>query len=534
MMLALNPKEESCDMNVFKVSAFCVLAGAMVACTGNDTGTLVTPDPVAGFRYVNLVADTGSMDFRIIDVVTNAPNQVDAAFRTGGSPAGTTPNGFLPPYQGVLADGTPRHIRVFMTGTTAAIASTVMFDTTFNFTPGSNYTMFLYGYARTGQGGIRAVITTDAPTAPAAGKFSLRLLNLAQDLTGNPGGVALASGYHVDGRVALTTSAVPAPGAASFVNSAFGDLSSYVSFDTSSSTTAAATTVYRIVLTSNGLTTPVAFQVQLPTGLRGSSTANPIAGSGVVGTSMTAVLVPRSIAGSAAPQAAAAAVSANIDSLTRSNDTVTVWRRITPGNGTTTCNSAVAAGVAANDILNVSGVTQPEYNGSQAVINIVAGASQVVDTARQTVTLTGATAGSTFRLTFSGQQTSVLSYDESPATVQAALGALSTIGGIANVNVTGPAGGPWVVVFRGTFLGTNPVALMTVTTTGTATGAVANNFTCRGTATSSRFRYRIAGLPAPLATGAPAYRIVTAGAAVDFTIPSIVFLIDRQADRTAP
>lgn len=623
-------------MKLVRLLVLGAMAAAATGCERDTDGSLVAPDALASLRYVNLVADTGAMDFRVIDIVGDAPNTVGASFRTGGAPNGVTnPSPTQPPYLPVRA-GT-RQIRVFMNGTSAAVASTVMFDTTFNFVAGTKYTMFLYGYARTGGGGIRSVITTDNPTTPAAGKFKLRLVNLAGDLANNPGGVALGTGYRVDARAALTTTAVPLPGAVSFGNSGFGDVSSYVEFDTSSFGPAATpvTSFYRLALTSTGATSPLAIQTLLPTGVRGTSTANPTAGSGVVGTVMTAVLVPRSVAGSAAPQTAALAVSTNIDSLTRSTDTVTVWRRITPGNGATTCNTAVAAGVVANDIVSISGLTQPEYNGPQAIISVTAGTS-LTAFGQQTVTLAGATPGATFRLTLNGQQTLPIPMDATPATVEAVLGAvagptnvsvtgatggpytvlfqgtlsgasvalmsatatagtatpallpvgcsgnvntrqvvtlaggvandsfrlnmggqqtaflaftataaqvqaalvaLSTVGtGTGNATVTGSAGGPYTVTFAGTFVNQN-VATMTASTKAGSVGTAAvakSAFTFSGTATSSRFRYRIAGLPAPLATGAPVYRIVTAGATADFTIPSIIVLLDRLPDRTAP
>ena len=284
-------------MNVFKVSAFCVLAGAMVACTSNNDGTLVTPDPVAGFRYVNLVADTGAMDFRIIDVVTNAPNQVSATFRTGGNPGGASANGFLPPYQAVLADGTPRHVRVFMSGTTAAIASTIMFDTTFTFTPGSNYTMFLFGYARTGQGGLKAIITSDVVPTLAAGQFAVRVVHLAPTVA--PSLAATRVDVFVD---TLAAAATPV-GTAQFANVAFGEVRAYLARTARVAVATPAPGVpalnYRAAYTATGTLTPFV-QGDVPNGSTGTSTVNPIAGDLVAGSVFSIVIVPPSVTGSAA------------------------------------------------------------------------------------------------------------------------------------------------------------------------------------------------------------------------------------------
>jgi hypothetical protein len=65
--------------------------------------------------------------------------------------------------------------------------------------------------------------------------------------------------------------------------------------------------------------------------------------------------------------------------------------------------------------------------------------------ARQTVTLTGVTAG-TFKLSFGESETDAIAFDVAAAAVQAALEAVV---GVGNVTVSGDAGGPWTVDFAG-------------------------------------------------------------------------------------
>lgn len=77
----------------------------------------------------------------------------------------------------------------------------------------------------------------------------------------------------------------------------------------------------------------------------------------------------------------------------------------------------------------------------------------------QVVTLNGTPTGGTFTLTYSGQTTGTIAYNASAATVDAALEALSNIG-VADVAVTGAAGGPWTVTFETALAATN-VAEMT-------------------------------------------------------------------------
>ncbi|MFI5208136.1 MAG: hypothetical protein ACHQX4_08965 [Gemmatimonadales bacterium] len=517
-------------MKLFRVGALFLLVGA-AACTNDTAGSISALPPLAGLRYMAVVPDTGALDFRIVDIVAYAPNQTAATFRAGGLQDGISTSGFNPL---PLATAAGTHIiTVFLNSTIPTVASTVLRADTVTLTAGLNYTYYLFGYAKPADGtpALTSVLTVDSATV-AAGNISVRVLNLAGSLAGNPAGIPNGN---LDGRVALTTVANPLPGAANYSNLAPGNLSSYVSFPVT-----AAGTVYRLAVTPTGFATPIAFQANLPVGTAGNSTTQPVPGTAVAGTGITAILVPQSVVGTGAPQTAAASTSTNIDSLTRSNDTVTVWRHITPGNGGAasplTCNTAVAAGPAANDILAVSGATQPEFNGSVSVISVTAGTSQTVDTSRQTVTLGGGVAGNTFTLKYGANTTGAIAYDETPAGVQAALGALASIGGVANVKVTGPTGGPYVIVFIGTFLGTNPVTTLVATPTGgVLTAAVAVSYNCLGAATSSRFRYRLNGTTPVVspATGAPKFKIVTAGTA-DFTIPTVLYMIDVLPARTAP
>lgn len=289
-------------MRFFRLSAFVLIAAAATACAGNEDGELITPDPVAGLRYVNLVPDTGAMDFRVIDIVGNAPNQVAASFRTGGAPSGVTTT-ILPLHAPVRA-GT-RSIRVFMNGTDPAIASTVMFDTTFTFEANNNYTLYLYGYSRTGSTpALNAIIVKDSVPTLAAGKIGMRLLHLAPTL-------APSATTNVDAYVVVSTAAAPLAGTPAFANRAMSDLSAYVALDT----TATAATLYKVAVTATGTNTPILFSANLPAGTRGTSTTNPLPGTYVVGSAFTAVLVPQSVTGSAATSFTTPSVIYMVDQL---------------------------------------------------------------------------------------------------------------------------------------------------------------------------------------------------------------------------
>ncbi len=81
----------------------------------------------------------------------------------------------------------------------------------------------------------------------------------------------------------------------------------------------------------------------------------------------------------------------------------------------------------------------------------------------QTVTV-GGSGLTSFTLTYSGQTTASIDDAATANDVEAALVALSNIAA-GDVEVSGPAGGPWRVQFTGTLAGTN-VAAMTATPTG--------------------------------------------------------------------
>lgn len=115
------------------------------------------------------------------------------------------------------------------------------------------------------------------------------------------------------------------------------------------------------------------------------------------------------------------------------------------------------AGVAfmalADSPAHPTGTFLPVVDQAAAAVNIsdptTAGTNQV-----QTITETGTPAGGTFKLSFGGQQTSALAYNISAAALKTALGALSTIGGTANIDTAGGTleSAPITVTFKGALM----------------------------------------------------------------------------------
>ncbi|HEY6108029.1 MAG TPA: DUF4397 domain-containing protein [Gemmatimonadales bacterium] len=255
---------------------FCALSGVAIlgiGCSKEKTFTEPLP-PLAAIHFLNAVPDTMQLDFRVVDIVSNA-GFFDANFRDG--------NMF---YTGIEAGG--REIRVFLSSTNPSIASQVVWDSTLNLTAATNYTLIQAGFARTGQTPARtAWVLTDNPAAPGAGNIGLRVVNAGAGM----GSVDVNVTRHA-------TDTLPDTPLLSGV--VYGTTSGYLTLPVD----AVAADSSRVVITAAGTKTPVLATVKLPAGLAGTATTDPIAGARVAGSVLSAVIVPPSVAGSAAPQTA--------------------------------------------------------------------------------------------------------------------------------------------------------------------------------------------------------------------------------------
>jgi Domain of unknown function (DUF4397) len=169
----------------------------LYAC-GSDTTGVVTPPPNASVRYVNALADTGSVDIGMIDQTQWSANAKPLAFRAASA------------FQ--VTDATkPRHIRVFPTSTNPAVTSQIIDDETITFTPGTRVTLLLTGSARAQT--AHFVTISDDITPPAAGQIAVRFVN--------------ASTGAVDAYLTDTTT-TPLPGTPTFANVGSTQASAYV------------------------------------------------------------------------------------------------------------------------------------------------------------------------------------------------------------------------------------------------------------------------------------------------------------------
>ncbi len=435
-------------MNRLRLFACCVVALAL-GCKKDATFTEPLP-AYAHITWLNAVSDTGQLDVRIIDIPTNA-SFMDADFRS------------TLPFPLNIEPGA-RHIRVFNSSTVDSIAKKVLLDTTFTFVENQPYSFQLTGFARPGSTPpLHAVITNLTPANPGAGQFAIRVLNVAPSLAGSIRAITDTTA-HADAFI-LGRNVLPS-GAPPIGNVAFGSASVYVNVDTGS---------YRLALTTTGTIDPTVVQAMIPPGVPGATGGTPgVAGSRIPGSVLTAIIVPRSVPGSAAPQTRPTSLRTDTSAsqasqkITRSTDTVTVQvgsttvltnRRV--AGGATRADSTLArtgtaasAGVTAGGVIQMSGATQPEYNGWQEVLSV------------------------------------------------------------ADTLICSPADAGDVVT------GANRRCAPPADTT------VASADTAR---TIFRFRYRIVGAPATPGSGTVVYRLFPANyTTVDFVTPQIIFVVDKR------
>lgn len=253
--------------------AVCATVVVALGCDKEATFTEPLPD-FAAIHFVNAVPDTMQQDFRVVDIVSNA-GLFDANFR------GT--NMF---YQGIESGA--RTLRVFLSSADPAIAQQVLQESPLSLSTGTGYTYIHAGFSRTGQTPARtAILIQDTPPTPTASQVGFRIINVAAGLG--------AVDVWVVKRPVNPATADSLPDAPNVSNLAFGAASAYAVFGRDSVAADTARIVFAATTTKTVLASIVA-----PAGVAGTSTADPIAGSRVGQSVMTAVLVPRSVAGSLA------------------------------------------------------------------------------------------------------------------------------------------------------------------------------------------------------------------------------------------
>ena len=241
--------------------------------------------PTAGVRFINAVPDTGAaygLDFRFVDLAENNA-QFRIPFRNNPSTSGGVTASTQIQYKPARAGA--RHFRIFLSDSLQSVATVVLKDSTINIEAGKNYTVMLWGNARsTGADKMKLSVWEEAVADPGA-SVALRVIN--------------ATSAPIDVRQYVSTGTLPA--AASW--SAVPPL-------TASAYVTAAPAQFRFNVQPAGGGTTLFNDALALIGQAGTVDAEALPGTSVAGSAITAIVFPRSVAGSKAPQATAFTVPA--------------------------------------------------------------------------------------------------------------------------------------------------------------------------------------------------------------------------------
>ena len=279
---------------LLKLSMLGLAAGIVGACTPDEV--ILTEDiPTAGVRFINAVPDTGAMDFRFVDQAESNAHW-NIAFRNSPTIAGGVPASTLVQYKNARAGS--RTFKIFMNGGCSpsscnqAAATDEIATQTVTLEAGKLYTALLWGYANPSRAGSPAGLPAGAPAMvldfyeetvadPGATKTAIRVINATAS--------AIDASYFV--------STGTAPGVPTWAAIPAMSRTTYQVVDT---------TRYRVTATGVTQTSNLA--------LIGAAaiTAEPgpfdaLPGTTVAGSAVTAIVWPRSVATSPAPQNAASA-----------------------------------------------------------------------------------------------------------------------------------------------------------------------------------------------------------------------------------
>jgi hypothetical protein len=262
-----------------QLSMLCFVVGIAGACSPDEV--VNTEDiPTAGVRFINAVPDTGAafgLDLRFVDL-PESNSHFRISFRnnvvtTSGVPASTQIQ-----YKNTRAG--QRHFRIFLDDTISTIAQTVLKDSTVTIEAGKLYTFLLWGNARSsGADKMRLTIIDESVADPGA-NVALRVINATESA--------------ID--VSHYASTETVPGTPTWANVEPYSISTYATAPPSQKR-------FNVAAAGGGaalFTDPLAL-----IGAPATVDVEALPGTTVAGSAVTAIVFPRSVDGSLAPQTAA-------------------------------------------------------------------------------------------------------------------------------------------------------------------------------------------------------------------------------------
>ena len=290
---------------IVKLSLIGIAAGVS-ACKSADLSQPTEDPRYAGVRFINAVPDSAGafgLDFRFVDLLeSNAHFRI--AFRNSPS---ASPGGISATVQYKGAREGARHFRIFLDDSLQSIASTVLKDSTVNITTQHNYTAMLWGNARSAAAApdaMRLSFWEEDVADPGAGKVALRVINAtpnAIDAWAFTGATAPAT---------ATWAAVPAYSRSAYVVVDSAVYTYQIRNAGVGTNLFANTTALKGVVAQCGGALAADITATNPSGCKNGAhpDVDPIAGTQVGGSAVSAIVFPRSTAGARTPQTTAFSV----------------------------------------------------------------------------------------------------------------------------------------------------------------------------------------------------------------------------------
>jgi len=270
--------------------------GVVSACNNPEAVTTNADIPTAGVRFINAVPDTGGsngLDFRFVDIVENNA-QYGISFRnnvsTSGAGAAAVPASIQVEYKAAKAGS--RHFKIFLDDTLTTVASTTLKDSTLTLEANHRYTVLLWGNARGGATPMKLTVIDE--TYDPGSLVGLRVIN--------------TTGSAVDVREYSSVGTLP--GAAQFANVGPMSVSNYINVTPDT---------LRFNVQPSGGGTSLFADARALVGQKNGTVQNGCTvgidcdgapGTMAAGSAVTAIIFPRSVAGSKTPQTAAFQVPA--------------------------------------------------------------------------------------------------------------------------------------------------------------------------------------------------------------------------------
>jgi hypothetical protein len=311
-----------------QLSVACLAAGVVSACSGRDAVTDTGVLPTAGVRFINAVPDTGGsngLDFRFVDFVENNA-QYAVPFRNSITTSGGIPASTNLEFKATGA-GT-RHFRIFLDDTLTSVAQvrlgcpvaysandSCLGDSTLTVEDQHRYTALLWGNARGGANPVKLTVIDES--CDPGDQIGLRVINTTESAVDVRVylNTAVATGNTTVNTFTLpatpTWANVPAMSVSTCINFAptapttkVGNKTTTVTYKFNIQPTGGGTALFNdasaLIGVANG---------QQSSGCLVGTDCDATPGTSAAGSALTAVIFPRSVAGSKAAQFSSPAIS---------------------------------------------------------------------------------------------------------------------------------------------------------------------------------------------------------------------------------